>query len=177
MKTNTEGNNKFMNNTRIFLTLLIVFTLTFMLAGCSDKASIEKSKEDSTAQVISVEESLDIPINELTNTVQFYPVVVDDIRMEVLAVLDSDGNVRTAFNTCQICYSSGRGYYEQSGDKLICQNCGNEFTVDQIEEEAGGCNPWPIFSADKTVTTDTVSISYDFLKESSELFENWKAGF
>ena len=164
-----------MNNTRIFLTLLTVFTLSFMLTGCSNEVSKGENTEESTAQVVSKDESLVISINELTNTVHFYPVVVDDISMEVLAVLDSDGNVRTAFNTCQICYSSGKGYYEQSGDKLICQNCGNEFTVNQIEEEAGGCNPWPIFSADKTVTNDTLTISYDFLKESSELFGNWKA--
>lgn len=29
--------------------------------------------------------------------------------------------IRTAFNTCQVCYSSGKGYYVQSGNVLVCQ--------------------------------------------------------
>lgn len=63
------------------------------------------------------------------------------MEMEVIAVKDSGGTVRTAFNTCQVYYSSGKGYYKQKGDKLICQNCGNAFTMDQVR------------------------ISYDFLKD------------
>ena len=39
--------------------------------------------------------------------------------IEVLAVKSSDGTIRTAFNTCQVCYASGRGYYIQQGDGLI----------------------------------------------------------
>ena len=95
--------------------------------------------------------------------------------MEVIAVKAPDGSIRTAFNTCQICYDSGRGYYEQSGNKLVCQNCGNQFSTSQVEVESGGCNPWPIFAEDKTVTKDSISISYGFFKKSKEIFANWKS--
>lgn len=44
-----------------------------------------------------------------------------------------------------------------------------------IMVQSGGCNPWPIFGTDKTVTEDEIQISYDFLKESSAIFEYWKA--
>jgi len=101
-------------------------------------------------------------------------VYVDGTEMEVIAVKDSEGNIRTAFNTCQICYDSGNGYYKQEGDKLVCQNCGNSFTMDQVGQTAGGCNPYPIMDDDKTVTEDEIQISYDFLKESSDIFTNWK---
>lgn len=87
------------------------------------------------------------------------------MEMEVIAVKDSRGTVRTAFNTCQVCYSSGKGYYKQKGDKLVCQNCGNAFTMDQVGTIAGGCNPWPILENNETVTEDQVRISYDFLKD------------
>lgn len=106
-----------------------------------------------------------------------YPVEVDGTQMEVLAVTDSEGNIRTAFNTCQICYSSGRGYYVQKGNELVCQNCGNRFTVDQIEIQSGGCNPWPIFEENKTVSEDHIDISYSFLKESKEIFSNWRTEY
>ena len=94
--------------------------------------------------------------------------------MEVIAVKDSDGTIRTAFNTCQICYDSGKGYYKQEGNKLVCQNCGNSFTMDQVGIISGGCNPWPILDEDRTVSDEEIQISYEFLKSSGDIFENWK---
>ena len=83
-------------------------------------------------------------------------------EMEVMAVRDSSGNIRTAFNTCQVCYSSGRGYYQQEGNDLVCQNCGNSFTTDQVGLESGGCNPVPIMDNDRKITDTSITISYDF---------------
>ena len=126
------------------------------------------------AQVISAGGCLVIPVSEVTETAVFYSVVVDGVEMEILAIRASDGTVRTAFNTCQMCYASGRGYYVQEGGALVCQNCGSRFTADQVERLSGGCNPWPIFAADKTETADSIQISYDYLKESSSIFANWR---
>ena len=117
---------------------------------------------------------LTISASEISSTASFFPIEVDGTEMEVLAVRASDGTVRTAFNTCQSCYTSGRGYYVQQGDDLVCQNCGYHFAPDQVEIQAGGCNPWPIFAENKTVSADTIQISYDFLKESSTIFAKWK---
>ena len=58
-----------------------------------------------------------IPVKEISEKASFYSVEVDGTQMEVIAVKDSDGNIRTAFNTCQICYDSGNGYYKQEGDE------------------------------------------------------------
>lgn len=141
-------------------------------AVVSDSPAADSDEKD--VQVIEEGESLVIPVGDISSTASFYTVEVDGMEMEVLAVMDSEGNIRTAFNTCQVCYGSGRGYYVQDGDVLVCQNCGNRFTVDHVEIESGGCNPWPIFPENKTVTDETIEISYDFLKESREIFENWK---
>ena len=43
--------------------------------------------------------------------------------------------------------------------------------------ESGGCNPWPIFAENKTVTADEISISYDFLAEAQGIFANWKGKY
>lgn len=135
------------------------------------------SPSGKTALTISPGENLVISTADITSTAQFYSVEVDGTLMEILAVRDSSGDVRTAFNTCQICYRSGKGYYVQSGNELVCQNCGNRFTADQVEVESGGCNPWPIFNTDKTVTDETISISYDFLNESRQIFSQWKSNY
>lgn len=126
------------------------------------------------AQTIAAGQNLTINIKDLSSQAQFYPVTVDGTKMEVLALKDSQGNVRTAFNTCQVCYSSGKGYYVQEGDKLVCQNCGNQFGVDQVEIQSGGCNPVPIFDNAKTTSATEVTIPYATLQQAKATFANWK---
>lgn len=132
------------------------------------------SAPNEQTQVVSEGESLVIPVGDITDKASFYPVEVDGVEMEVLAIKDSQGNIRTAFNTCQVCYGSGYGYYVQDGDELVCQNCGNRFGADQVEVQSGGCNPVPIFEDYKTVTDDSIEISYDFLKQAEGIFAAWK---
>ena len=93
---------------------------------------------------------------------------LDGTEVEIVALKDSKGNLRTAFNACQVCYSSGKGYYVQDGNYLVCQNCGNSFTIDQVGIASGGCNPWPILDSDCTVTDDEIQISYDVLKATAD---------
>lgn len=189
------------HKTRSGIGITILLTLALLIAGCGSDAgkkvpSAESSSSDAkeaasdivestaaaeestdSSDAVSKGEDLVIPISELSTTASFYSVEIEGTPMEIIAVIDNDGNIRTAFNTCQICYSSGRGYYVQSGDKLVCQNCGNQFTINQVEIESGGCNPWPIFAENKTVTEDSVIISYDFLNESRQIFARWKISF
>lgn len=142
-----------------------------------DAASGRSGTTSGEAVTIDPGESLVIPTADITEDASFFAVEVDGTKMEVIAVKDSSGKIRTAYNTCQICYGSGRGYYKQSGRYLVCQNCGNRFSMDQVEVRAGGCNPWPIFDENKTVTEDAILISYDDLAKAQTIFENWKAAY
>ncbi|MDR1373987.1 MAG: DUF2318 domain-containing protein [Treponema sp.] len=117
-----------------------------------------------------------IPVAELTENAIFYPVDIEGTRIEVLAVKAPDGTIRTAFNTCQVCYASGRGFYKPQGTVLVCQNCGNRFRMSQVELRSGGCNPVPISAANKTVTPTEITISRNFLKEAKTIFARWKRG-
>ncbi|GHT99831.1 hypothetical protein FACS1894142_7790 [Spirochaetia bacterium] len=117
-----------------------------------------------------------IQISEVTGNAIFYPVDIEGTRLEILAVKAPDGTIRTAFNTCQVCYASGRGFYKQQGTVLVCQNCGNRFRMSQVEVRSGGCNPVPIFPQNKTVTANTITISKDYLKEAKSIFASWRRG-
>jgi len=121
-------------------------------------------------------ESGDLKIlkSEVSEIAKFYPYKAGRTYMEVLAVKASDGSIRTAFNTCQVCFSSGRGYYKQQGDELVCQNCGNRFQLDQVEKIRGGCNPVPITKENKTEDGEYIIIPQAFLEEYKVLFGNWK---
>ncbi len=110
----------------------------------------------------------------VTGKAKFYPYTVDGVKMEVFVVKASDGTVRTAFNTCQVCYDSGRGYYIQEGDEMVCQNCGNRFKIDQIEKIKNGCNPVPITSNLKSDDGKYITIPKDSMRKAKFLFENWK---
>ena len=83
-------------------------------AGCGKEKAAQTS-ENTTNEVTKVTSGnvLSIPTDELSENAKFYPVDVDGTEMEVIAVKDSTGIIRTAFNTCQICYDSGKGYYKQ----------------------------------------------------------------
>lgn len=122
------------------------------------------------------EASGDIVINksEITDQAKFFGYKAGDVDMEVLAVKAEDGSIRTAFNTCQICYSSGRGYYVQEDDELVCQNCGNRFNTRDVEVIRGGCNPVPILKENKTEDETKIVVPKSFLRQNKELFTNWR---
>lgn len=163
---------------------IALLVLLILLASCStgdtgegDAASTGgNSSSVDKGQIIREGEALIIPISDISTTAQFYPVTVDETQMEVLAVQTDDGALRTAFNTCEVCNGSPYAYFIQSDDVLVCQNCGSRFPMSHVEVEAGGCNPWPIFAGDKTVTDESITISYDVLKASQSIFSNWKQG-
>jgi len=162
--------------------LLLSFLLLFAIAGCSPSASGTDKAEATPAQATDTPtasqgdgKDLVISVSDVSEKALFVPVDVDGVKLEVIAVKAPDGSIRTAFNTCQVCYDSGKGYYKQEGDELVCQNCGNRFGMGDVEVTKGGCNPVPIPEKYKTVTADTITIPYDLLKEAKTIFSNWKA--
>lgn len=153
----------------------ILMTAALMIAALAGCAQSNGTQKDTAAQTVK-DSDLVIPVSEVSETASFYPVEIDGTALEVVAVKASDGTIRTAFNTCQVCYDSGRGYYETDGTVLVCQNCGNRFSADQVEVTRGGCNPVPITSEEKTATDESITISYDYLKQARSVFSNWKTG-
>ena len=147
------------------------FAAAFLIAGGA--MLFAQGAELNQRKPVIADRDLVIQIADITENALFFPVDIDGVRMEVLAVKAPDGSIRTAFNTCQVCYASGRGYFVQTGTLLVCQNCGNRYRMSQIERQAGGCNPVPIFPANKTITADTITISREYLRQAKAIFERW----
>jgi uncharacterized membrane protein len=151
----------------------MIVSAALLLMG---SALFGQSAQLNVVQPAIADRDLVIQVSELTENAIFYPVDIEGTRLEVLAVKAPDGTIRTAFNTCQVCYGSGRGFYKQQGTVLVCQNCGNRFRMSQVEVRSGGCNPVPIFAANKTVTNTTITISKEYLKEAKSIFARWRRG-
>ena len=152
----------------------VLFAVIFILAAGTTLYA--QSTALNQRKPVIADQDLVIRVAEITGNALFFPVDIDGLRMEVLAVKAPDGTIRTAFNTCQVCYNSGKGYFVQTGTVLVCQNCGNRYRMNQVERRAGGCNPVPIFPANKTVTAETITISRDYLRQARSIFQSWRRG-
>ncbi len=69
--------------------------------------------------------------------------VNDTITIQYFILKSSDGVIRAAFDACDVCWPAGKGY-QQSGDVMICRNCGRKFASVMVNEVKGGCNPAPL---------------------------------
>ena len=65
------------------------------------------------------------------------------ITVKYFVLKSSDGVIRAAFDACDVCWPSGKGYYQEQ-DKMVCRNCGKRFSSVKINEVKGGCNPAPL---------------------------------
>ena len=143
-------------------------------ASSADSSRLPVTEEGNNNAEVPKDEDLKILKSEISDKAKFYPYKAGDTYMEVLAVKATDGSIRTALNTCQICYNSGQGYYKQQDNTLVCQNCGNVFGVDDVEVIRGGCNPVPVLQENKTDDGEYVVVKEEFLEESKDLFADWK---
>jgi uncharacterized membrane protein len=64
-------------------------------------------------------------------------------HLRFFVLKSSDGVIRAAFDTCDVCYRARRGY-RQEGDALVCNNCGQVFRSVDVNVLQGGCNPVPL---------------------------------
>ncbi|MBI5443561.1 MAG: DUF2318 domain-containing protein [Deltaproteobacteria bacterium] len=62
------------------------------------------------------------------------------VSIRYYAVKAPDGSLKTAYDACDACWASGKGY-KQAGAVMICQNCRRKFEIVKIGEIHGGCNP------------------------------------
>jgi uncharacterized membrane protein len=149
------------------MTILAILALA-VFAPATSLAAIEISGPSVKAGALTINKAA------ISDKASFFPLTVNGVPMEVFAVKAADGSIRTAFNTCQVCFNSGRGWYVQEGKQMVCQNCGNRFGIDQIELIKGGCNPVPITSEYKKDSGPTITISSAFLEQNLKFFKRWK---
>ncbi len=71
----------------------------------------------------------------------FYKFVDGGKEINFFAIKAQDNSIKVAFDACDACYKSKKGY-EQQGDKMNCKNCNMKFAISRLGPNAtGGCNP------------------------------------
>lgn len=94
------------------------------------------------------------------------------LTIKYFVLKSSDGVVRAAFDACDVCWPSGKGYY-QEGDAMVCRNCGKRFSSVKINEVKGGCNPAPL---NRTINGDNLLIQVADILGGKSYFDFSKGG-
>ena len=146
--------------------ILIVALAVTLLPKLFDKGAAETAAPSGSDLIVNTD--------EIGNQASFFDYDADGVTVQVLAVRASDGTVRLALNTCQVCNGSPYAYFVQDGDDFVCQNCHNRFSSTDVGEVSGGCNPVPITAEVYKEENGTLVIPASFLDENANRFENWK---
>jgi uncharacterized membrane protein len=124
------------------LTAILLVLIALVLSNCSSSAT---SGSNSGGLITPANGKIEIPVAGISDgKAHHFQVKSDDGTMVTFFVLKSaDGVLRAAIDSCDVCYRSGLGYY-QEGDNMVCKNCGQKFASNKINEIKGGCNPAPL---------------------------------
>lgn len=131
------------NNTYILSALLIMAMtlLTIVSSGCSKGNNISPGKV-----ALSEEGLVRFAVSDFADgKARHYKLENNGISIRFFIVRSSDGVIRTAFDACDVCWQSDKGYIQQD-DYMICRNCGMSFRTTGINVIRGGCNPAPLTS-------------------------------
>jgi uncharacterized membrane protein len=186
---NKNSKNKNSNNKKSINPLMpiavVILVLAFILVGTDFTSRFKKDATTSVAggdsetvnsSAVSTKDNGDVVIllNEITDKAAFYEYDYNGTTIGLFAVKASDGTVRTALNTCQVCNGSPYAFFDQKENQFQCQNCGNMFSLDMIGQERGGCNPIPITEGERTTDKETIVIPASLFENNAALFANWK---
>ena len=109
--------------------------------------------------------------SQLSKDASFINYKAGDVTVQLIAVIADDNTYRLSFNTCQSCNPSPKAFFAQQGKKLICQNCGNQFTMNDVGKASYGCNPAML---PFTQTDSELVVSTEILDKVAPAFKRWR---
>lgn len=120
--------------------VIVILAVGYILLGGGpsvDPAAFNQSRLDAGGLNVL------IPLSDITdNGFHYFFLDSGDKAVKYFVVKDNSGTIHTAFDACDVCYRSKKGY-RQDGDYAKCNNCGKVFAVAGIgtKNTGGGC--WP----------------------------------
>jgi uncharacterized membrane protein len=138
--TGGEKRNKHLAIIVVSVVIAALVAYIFVFSG--------KSLDGKTQSINVSHEDVKIPLEKVSDgTARFFHYTIGGKDIKFFVLKSSDGVIRAAFDTCDVCYPEKKGY-RQEGDFMICNNCGQRFESVLINVRKGGCNPVPL---DRTV--------------------------
>lgn len=142
--------------------LYIVLLLMIGFFGCIDGGN------SSAVNAAADPDSVIIPLSEITTSVKHYTHNVGGVNVKYFLVKGTDGTVRSAFDACEVCYQSKKGY-TQVGSDVRCNNCGLMFSIDGLGSKNKGKGCWPAYLPHE-ISGENVVIKKSDLEAGAYLF-------
>lgn len=113
-------------------------------------------------------ETVSFPVEQFVDgRAHFFDHRNKNITIRYFILKSADGVLRAAFDACDVCWPSGKGY-EQQGDEMVCRNCNQRFASVLVNEVSGGCNPAPL---GRSVQNDHVVLRISDIEQGSRYFD------
>ena len=144
-----------------FTTMLFALISTFTFAAKKPKYITPAPKN---GQIV-------IKKSQLSKDASYINYKAGDVTVQLIAVIADDNTYRLSFNTCQSCNPSPKAYFAQEGRRLVCQNCGNQFTMNDVGTASYGCSPAML---PFTQTDSELIVSTEILEKVAPAFKRWQ---
>lgn len=142
----------------LFISIMAILLLSGAFFMFSGKSKITGNAVGNTDDIIT------ISLSEISENAKWYEYNSEGVQIRYFAVKTKDGSIKTAFDACDVCYGSKKGYSQQ-GDVMVCNNCGNRYPISGLGTEnlrGGGC--WPGYLPSK-IESDNLIIKTSDLKK------------
>jgi uncharacterized membrane protein len=123
------------------LAVLVIAAAAFFMTRNNGRETVVVNSSKTEVSATSI--TYPVKLFEDGKARHFHYKADDAITIKYFILKSSDGVIRAAFDACDVCWSAGKGY-QQSGDVMICRNCGRKFASILVNEVKGGCNPAPL---------------------------------
>ncbi len=159
----------FNNNKNRFIYAGIIAALIIVIAFLVIPSKKQEAKPDNNSRYKLVEGKdgvVSFPVASFDDNVQYFEYRFETVTVSFFILKSNDGTIRAAFDACDVCYRSRRGYH-QVGDHMQCNNCGQTFPEDKINVVLGGCNPSPLT---REIIGDNLTIKIEDIAQGKRFF-------
>lgn len=138
---------------KIFVIGLLLSSLILLAACSNDNGSNTLTGASTSLDKVSPmkDNYIRISLDKVDESLQKYEYDVDGTTVRYFTVIGSDGEIRTAFDACDICGSKG---YTQRSDEIVCNNCGLSFDINGLGTQNTGYGCWPGYLEHKIVNDE-----------------------
>lgn len=168
METREEKKQQFVGKNSSNKAPLLLAIVAVVIVAVTGGFLLGRGTDAGQAFVKAQNGMVSVPLHEVEDGKAHYYAYksADGVTIRFFVLKSRDGVVRAAFDACDVCYKSDKGY-RQEGDNMVCNNCNQKFASDRINEVKGGCNPAPLT---RTIQGDTLLLSEQELVDGSRYF-------
>ena len=152
----------------ISIIVIAVVSIAILIGVSMTNDGNLQQEKPTQSDIEELSHEIQIPKSEISSDASFYSYDSNGVEIRFFIVEGSDGEYRSAFDACDVCYLENKGYNQQ-GDVVNCINCGLTFPISDIGEKNTGGGCWPSYLSIK-IDNDNIIIEKSDLENKRYMF-------